>query len=217
MKQGALRGRQFLFMIKRYFAVDNSDKVSFELQSMFSHTWDGDENMEGWKAHWDYLMENQETPITSKQAETIFFNHVKPSKAPTNYILYYERLQKGERERTYEYLCKAVDKHVDEKRQRNNMLSCSAGRQCVRKTAATPALDADGNPTKEAKPKGKGHDTGKGKDGKGKGRWAKGVDDEEYAEGEGEEERGGGEPFVCFRQIHTTGSRFKVTCLNALY
>ena len=37
-------------------------------------------------------------------------------------------------------------------------------------------------------PREKGKGKGKGKNGKGKGGWAKGVDDEEYAEGEGEEE-----------------------------
>ena len=71
--KGQLRGRQCLFLIKRYFAVDNSEKITFELQCLISHAYDGDENLEGWKQHWDYLMEHQETPLTSKQAEKIYF------------------------------------------------------------------------------------------------------------------------------------------------
>ena len=89
-------------------------------------------------------MEHQETPLTSKQAEKIYFNHIRGSKVLSNYIQYYDRLAKGDKEKTYEYLDESTDKLIDEKRERLNLESCAAGRAYVRGKHVAPGIDADG-------------------------------------------------------------------------
>ena len=174
--KGQLRGRQCLFLIKRYFAVDNSEDITFELKSLMEHHYDGDENLEPWQQHWDYLMEHQETPLTSKQAETIYYGHVRTSKILANYIQYYERLSKGDKEKTYEYLDESTNKVIDERRERLNLESCAAGRAYVRGKHTAPGPLVDDGPAVTPAPGG-GKDAkarGKGKDPKGKGKGDKG-------------------------------------------
>ena len=77
---GQIRGRQALWIIKRFYAVDVNDKVIYELHNLIDHHFTGDNDLERWKIHWDHLGEFQETPLTSKQKERIFYGHLKGSK-----------------------------------------------------------------------------------------------------------------------------------------
>ena len=84
-------------------------------------------------------------PLTDRQLENIYFGHIKPSKLLSNYVLYYERLAKGEAHKTYEYLSNSTNKIIEEDRERLNKESCAYGRAYSTKKVGAPVLDADGN------------------------------------------------------------------------
>ena len=65
-----LRGRQALWMIKRYFAADKTDKKLFDVDMLREHKYTGDDDMEKWKLHWDELDEGQEDPAPEEMKET---------------------------------------------------------------------------------------------------------------------------------------------------
>ena len=60
-----------MWLIRRWFAIEAGERITFELTALTNHKWDTDANMESWKMHWDYLLEHQETPLAGTQKEKI--------------------------------------------------------------------------------------------------------------------------------------------------
>ena len=189
-----IRGRQILWIIRDFHGVDAGKRTLFNIKALTDYVWSGDAHLVRWKLHWDYMIENQKTPLDDEQILPIFLEKIAHSVALKNYVDYFNRLGKGDLEYTYAWLSLKVDKYIRDNRERLNQENLNAGGNSIpkkgaaattpgseapvtkkaAKKAAAAAKAAEAGTTPAAAAGGAGGGRGKGEKGKGRGKGDKG-------------------------------------------
>ena len=55
------------------------EQVSFDITALVEYKWAGDAVLPEWKLHWDWMVSNQEVPLSTKQIQKIFYLKVRQS------------------------------------------------------------------------------------------------------------------------------------------
>ena len=131
-----IRGRQILWMIRDFHGVDAGKRVMFNIKALADYAWSGDANLVRWKLHWDFMVENQKTPLDDDQLMPIFLEKIAHSAVLKNYVDYFNRVEKGDAEHTYKWLSKKVDKYIKDNRERLNQENLNSGGNLPPKKAA---------------------------------------------------------------------------------
>ena len=157
-----IRGRQVLHIIKAFYAVRESKRITFELSNLVNYPWAGDAKLPSWKAHWDLMVRNMRFALTKEHLEEIYLPKIRQSDALKTMIEHYDRCDDGHADRCYDFLSAKTDKSVRETRQRKNQESLATGTPGNHKKPGAPAL-ADGGDQIPALAGPKGNPKGGGK------------------------------------------------------
>ena len=149
-----IRGRQLLWMVYRYNATDEDLGALYDFNDLNSVTFTKDKEITQFITNWDMVLAALNEPVADRIKEQTFLRELRKSSAMREDIAHYDRCDKGNEHKTYQYLYDQVKKHILRKRLEDN-----------RKTKAA-AFNPEGHQPAFAGANGK---SGKGKGGKGKG------------------------------------------------
>jgi len=130
-------------MIYEYCKINEDAGATYELQDLFAVQLKGDK-LEGFLQTWDATLTGMKAEPDPNVMETLFLQQVRKAHSMKDDIVYYDRLDRGHADRTYDNLLRAAHKVVERKRHEANRADIE--RQ----------LRGDGAPAAPAKGKGKG-------------------------------------------------------------
>jgi hypothetical protein len=142
-------------MIYEYYKINEDAGATYELQDLFAVQLKGDK-LEAYLQTWDATLTGMKQEPDLNVLETLFLQQMRRCHSMKDDIIYYDRLDRGHTDRTYDYLLRAAHKIVERKRHDANRADME--RQ----------LRGDGAPAAPAKGKGKGKGDKKKKDKDGK-------------------------------------------------
>ena len=61
-----ISGLQFVWLVKRFFMIHDTERVQYELSPLMDLTYPGDGKLDSWKNNVDHMLRNMRTPIDDK-------------------------------------------------------------------------------------------------------------------------------------------------------
>jgi hypothetical protein len=115
-----LKGRQALWMVYRHFEINEEAGVIYSITDLMAVRWLGDDRIESFLNSWISVLSGmrEEPPVTVK--EELFLEQLRKSQVMREEVAYYDRVEKGHPDKTYDFLVKSIRKLLERRRHRQN-------------------------------------------------------------------------------------------------
>ena len=145
-----LKGRQALLLIYRYFEINEEAGVIYSITDLMAVRWLGDEKIETFLNSWIAVLSGmrEEPPLRVK--EELFLEQMRKSQVLREEVAHYDRVEKGDPDKTYDFLVKSIRKFLERKRHRQNrqdMVKALSGGQVRPGAAASSGPSPDKSQT----------------------------------------------------------------------
>ena len=122
----------------------------------------GDAEMENFLSHWDFIVDNMEEAVTDNVKRDLIYVQMNKSKALAEDMAHFRRQVMGHPDRTYEYLRRSIERHLENTKQEKNRLDRANAFKQGKGRNLIPGLAApEGHPKGKKKGKGRGKRRGR--------------------------------------------------------
>ena len=132
MKGSILKGRQLVWLVHDWFKLNADMKPLYGLQEITDLKWYGDERIFEFLEFWRQVVENNAIELTTKALSVILVEKMSPSKALAQDVAYWRWLDDGNEQKSYEYLIKSKQRHLDREQMEKNSHGRRAALQASR-------------------------------------------------------------------------------------
>jgi len=144
-----------IFLVRQFFRVHDTEKVSFELSALIALEYPGDANMGWFKDRFDLMLRHCRTKLEDRDKEGILVNKLRGSDALRPHLDYYDRLPETHADRCFRWVNDLVDTLVENARKKRNvdaMVSANAAAATGKKSAAPGKVKKDDVPPPRTTP-----------------------------------------------------------------
>jgi len=140
-----ISGLQIIFLVRSFYRVHDTEKVSFELSALMELEYPGDANMGWFKDRFDTMLRHCRTKLEDKDKEGVLVAKLRKSDDLKPHLDYYDRLPDSHADKCFKWVSDLVDTLVENAGKRRNvdaMVSANA-------TATAKKSGAPGKPKKD--------------------------------------------------------------------
>ena len=116
-----ITGLQIIFLVKSFYRVHDTEKVSFELSALMELEYPGDGNMAVFKDKLDFTFRHLRTKLEDKDKEGIVVAKLRKSDALRPHLEYYDRLPESHADRSYAWVSQLTDTLIDNHRKKKTL------------------------------------------------------------------------------------------------